>query len=185
MNYKINPVKATCKGKTYDEQGIQELNDTCFGICASYSDTVDTYGMDPNCTKACVDLIEQRKLKQFGVGSCDHQVPYRPVIWEQFGRYFPKLLKQGLNPKDALFSCKRLCKEKSPLVAEECQEACMLDYNALDNIDELNGSNRMQERYSGGNLSNEDCNNLSLCSALVFLLSIICVISFMYFLKKK
>lgn len=128
-NYKIDPVKATCLkyGKNY--KGIQGLNDTCFGICAAFSGTYDTYNMDPNCSKSCEDLIEMRKHEIYGVGSCDHQVPYRPVYWEQIPRYVPMLLKNGKTPKQAKQMCEKLCLNSNLKI--ECLENCNLDFNAI------------------------------------------------------
>jgi hypothetical protein len=132
-NYKINPVKATCIKYTGRENAIQGLNDTCFGICAAFSGTYDTFAMDPKCTQSCTDFIEQRKRDIFGVGSCDHQVPYRPVAWEQIPRYVPKLLKnKGMRVEEARKVCKRLCSKQVPFLATECQETCDLDANAVE-----------------------------------------------------
>lgn len=128
--YKIDPVKATCAKYDCTDQGIQGINDTCFGICASYSGTYDTFNMDPECTASCTELIEQRKREIFGVGSCDHQVPYRPVAWEQVPNYFPNLLRNGLSPESALRKCVSLCQSSN--LKEECQEKCQVDFNALD-----------------------------------------------------
>lgn len=134
--YKIDPVKATCAKYDCTDQGIQGINDTCFGICAAYSGTYDTFDMDPNCSEACTALVEQRKREIFGVGSCDHQVPYRPVFWDQVPRYVPILLKKGMKPEQALQKCNSLCESVQNL-KEECQENCQVDFNALD----LNNNN--------------------------------------------
>lgn len=134
--YNINPVKATCMKYSGRDHGIQGLNDTCFNVCASYSETYDTYNMDPACVKACEDFIEQRKREIFGVGSCDHQVPYRPVAWQETPRYFPKLLKKGLNPDQARSTCKNLCKQKTGLLSPQCEEDCDTDANALEFFEE-------------------------------------------------
>lgn len=132
--YNINPVKATCMKYDCTDHGIQGINDTCFGICASYSGTYDTFDMDPKCSKACTDLVEQRKRQIFGVGSCDHQVPYRPVAWEQVPRYVPVLLRKGLNPEQALKKCNELCKSNS--LKEQCQEDCLTDFNAIEQFEQ-------------------------------------------------
>jgi len=143
MKYKINPVKATCekyKDKENSNFGIIGLNDTCFGICSAYSGTNDIYSIDPQCAKSCEDFIEKRKHEIFGVGSCDHQVPYRPVIWEQYPRNFPKLLKE-FEPNTALQKCYELCDTKSPHYSAQCRNDCLLDYNAVEMIDEPNLQN--------------------------------------------
>jgi hypothetical protein len=134
-NIKINPVKATCMkyGDKYD--GIQGLNDTCFSICGAFSGTTNVYDMDPLCTKSCEDLIEKRKKEIYGVGSCDHQVPYKPVIWDQTPNYFPSLIKKGVEPSTALSVCKKLCNEKVPLLSEECQDKCQLHFNSVEMVE--------------------------------------------------
>lgn len=136
MSYRINPVKATCMKYQGQDHGIQGINDTCFGICAAYSQTNDVYDMDPMCSQACTDLVEKRKYEIFGVGSCDHQVPYRPVIWQQTPRYVPQLLKQGYSPNQALVKCQQLCVQHSNTTAEECVEKCTLDFNAIEPFEE-------------------------------------------------
>jgi len=132
-------MKYGCDGPKMSENGYREegpgligINDTCYGICASYAETNDTYVIDPECAKACTDFVNQRKEEMLGVSTCDHQVPYRPPVWENFGRYFPKLLRKGMAPNDALTECKKMCNYYSPMVGEECSDACLLDYNALE-----------------------------------------------------
>lgn len=129
--YLVNPVKATCqKYANSSTKGIQGYNDTCFGICAAFSGTSDTYAMDPQCSKACEDLIERKKHELYGVGSCDHQVPYRPVFWGQVPRYVPVLLNRGETPEDSLNKCLQLCQTSN--LKEECGEACVVDFNAIE-----------------------------------------------------
>jgi hypothetical protein len=131
-NYIINPVKATCIKYSDRDKGIQGLNDTCFGICAAFSGTLDTFAMDPKCTQSCTEFIEQRKREIFGVGSCDHQVPYRPVAWGQIPRFVPQLLKKGVKIEEARNICKKMCNEKVSTLASECRETCDLDANAVE-----------------------------------------------------
>lgn len=106
------------------------MNDTCFGICGAFSGTSDVYEMDPACTKKCSNLIETRKRQLFGVGSCDHQVPYRPVLWQEIPRFVPRLMKDGYTPENALQKCLDLCKDNYDPV--ECSGKCYLDYSAID-----------------------------------------------------
>jgi hypothetical protein len=134
MQYKINPVKATCMKFQGTEHGLVGINDTCFGICAAFSDCINTYDMNKQCSQACDAFVEKRKREIYGVGRCDHQAPYRPVIWEQFPRYVPQLLKKGLSPDQAKAQCMKLCDTNNPLVASECKEACILDRNAIEEI---------------------------------------------------
>lgn len=130
----INPVKATCIKYKDREKSIQGMNDTCFGICAAFSGTFDTYAMDPKCTQSCVDLIEAKRHELFGVGSCDHQTPYRPVAWGQVPRFVPNLVKNGMNPDEAKNVCYNLCSQKVPNLVRECQETCDLDRNAIESF---------------------------------------------------
>lgn len=129
---KINPVKATCQKFKGRENSIQGMNDTCFGICAAFSGTFDTYAMDPQCTKACEDFIEKKKYDIYGVGSCDHQAPSRPVFWGETPRYVPQLLKRGLPVEQARETCKNICVKKGGTLVEECIEKCDLDANAVE-----------------------------------------------------
>lgn len=126
--YKIDPVQGTCIKKN---AGLQEINDTCYGICAAYSGTVNTYDMDPECSKACEDLIERKKYELFDVGTCDHQAPYRPVIWNDIVHYIPGLLNAGNTPKEALKKCNEQCEKYMGNLTEECKEACLVDYSSI------------------------------------------------------
>lgn len=129
-NIKVNPVKATCWKYQGIDHGIQGINDTCFGICAAFSGTNDAYNSDPKCTQACEDLVEKRKIEIFGVGSCDHQVPYKPVIWQEIPRFVPQLLRQGYSVEDSKERCLKMCEETS--LVNECRENCLLDYHAIE-----------------------------------------------------
>lgn len=131
-NYKINPVKATCIRYKDDENSIQGLNDTCYGICAAFSGSQNVYMIDPDCAKSCQDFIEKKKKDIFGVGSCDHQTPYKPVIWNQVPRFVPKLLQKGLTVEQSREQCKVMCDKSTPMLAAECREYCDVDANAVE-----------------------------------------------------
>lgn len=180
--YNINPVKATCMKYDCTDHGIQGINDTCFGICASYSGTYDTYDMDPKCSKACTELVEQRKKEIFGVGSCDHQVPYRPVAWEQVPRYVPILLKKGLKPIQALNKCVKLC--ESSKLKEQCQEDCLVDFNAIEeniNTPSMNVSSLSQSSYSSSSTySTKELITNAIISIVVILISLCIIFYFKY-----
>lgn len=130
MNYKINPVKATCENLD-SLDGIQAVNENCFGICAAFSQTYDTFEMDPNCVASCEKLVEQKRKEMFGVGRCDHQAPYRSVFWGQVPRYIPTLLKQGYDLETAKMKCNELC-ENVPNLSAECKAKCKLDSDAVE-----------------------------------------------------
>lgn len=139
-SYLINPVKATCQkyGKNYD--GIQAINDTCFGICGAFSGTNDVYNMDRKCTSQCEKLVEERRHVLYGVGSCDHQTPYRPVLWGQVPRYVPILIRRGKDKEEARMICKKLCEGNIPLLKAECKEKCDLDASAVEEYEEVPSS---------------------------------------------
>jgi hypothetical protein len=132
IEYKVNPVKATCMKFEGTEHGLQGINDTCFGICAAFSGCINTYDMNKQCSAMCDAFVEKRKREIYGVGRCDHQAPYRPVIWEQYPRYVPTLLKNGYSPEQAKQECMKLCDANNPNLASECKEKCILDFNAIE-----------------------------------------------------
>lgn len=129
--YKINPVKATCMKYDGKDHGIQALNDTCFKICGDFSGSNSNYNMDPECSNSCQEFIEKKKREIFGVGSCDHQVPYRPVLWGEIPPYVPALLAKGLSPEGARDECLKLCETVTNRV-DDCKERCIVNYNAIE-----------------------------------------------------
>jgi hypothetical protein len=187
QNVRINPVKGTCWKYQGRDYGIQGLNDTCFGICAAFSGTNDVYSMDPDCSQACTNLIEERKVQIFGVGSCDHQVPYRPVIWEQVPRYVPSLLKKGLTPEEALQGCLNMCQKHN--LAEDCQEKCQIDYHSIEQYDDkqYDDKNSAKLNIESNNKSKKSSSHQpnSLVISLIVFASIV-IISFilLYFLRR-
>lgn len=130
---KINPVKATCQKTEGSGCGLQEINDTCFGICAAFSQASTAYDVEPWCAKACEELVEQKKILQYDKNSCNHQAPYRPVIWNQVPRFLPRLLKKNNdNAELSLKQCKELCQNNvSSQYVDECVGYCDLDYSAI------------------------------------------------------
>lgn len=131
MNYKVNPVKGTCFKYKNKNPGLVGLMDSCMSICASFSGTTDVYQMDPVCTATCDAYVEKKKHEMFGVGSCDKQSPYRPVIWGE-NRYLPKLLKSGMNLDSAVNKCFNMCDEFAANKKEECRENCLVDANSVE-----------------------------------------------------
>jgi hypothetical protein len=186
--FKINPVKATCWKYKDRDHGIQGINDTCYGVCASFSKSGDAYNIDERCGQMCKDLVEKRKIEIFGVGSCDHQVPYLPVIWDQTPRYFPDALENSNNPEIALMKCKKMC-EKTNLV-NQCQEECEVDYHAIETYSspissqitsEKNGTIEKQE--SNGNDKKND--PFSTIILLVVLIPTVIILILLYFLFRR
>jgi hypothetical protein len=129
---KINPIKAIIsKYSRVGDYGIHELNDDCYGICAAFSGTDN---MDRQCVRACEHLIESKKREMHGVGSCDHQVPYPPLVLDITPRYVPILIKNGYTHENAKTTCVELC--KGSLHTIECEEKCTLDHDAIVREDE-------------------------------------------------
>jgi hypothetical protein len=133
MPFKLNPVKAVCNMKKWYPKDIIGMNDACFGICAAFSSGDDAYRIQPECAKACDDFIEQRRREVYGVGSCDHQAPYRPVIWDNIPRFVPTLMKKGKSPEEALAMGKKMC-QNVPNLLNECIELCNLDFSAVESF---------------------------------------------------
>jgi len=131
MSFRLNPVKAVCNMKKWGKNDINGINDACYGICAAFSSGDDAYNIQPECAQACKDFLERRKHEIYGVGSCDHQAPYRPVIWDNIPRFVPNLIKKGKNPKEALEIGKKMC-ENVPNLYNECVDLCNLDYSAIE-----------------------------------------------------
>jgi hypothetical protein len=94
--------------------------------------------MDPECSASCVELVEKRKREIYGVGSCDHQAPYRPVIWDQIPRFIPRLVRQGVDPNMALDKCMQMCDKYVPNLSKECKDHCVLDRSAIEDYEEGN-----------------------------------------------
>jgi hypothetical protein len=133
MNFNLNPVKGACsKCDKNPLAGIHAYNNACFDICASFSGTFDPYMGDPVCQRTCDEFINRKKEEMFGVGYCDHQQPYRPVLWNDVPAYFVKELKNGKNPEEALKYSIMLCKEFSPNKFSECEEKQKMLYNSVE-----------------------------------------------------
>lgn len=126
--YKINPVKATC-AKYKDKCDLPSINDTCYGICAAFGKSNNVWEMNEECAASCKEFIEQKKIDLYGVGSCDHQAPYRPVIWDQTPRFFPRLLDR-YDPETALQLCAKSCENTN--LPNQCKDYCALDYSAVE-----------------------------------------------------
>jgi hypothetical protein len=203
MNYKINPAKATCENLGFGD-GIQAVNENCFGICAAFSGTEDTFEMDPQCVKSCEELVEKKRREMFGVGRCDHQAPYRAVFWGQVPRFIPTLLKQGYDLDTAKTMCNKMCEESS--LVNECRQKCKLDSDAVmvDNIESkvenkniekyekasnCPYSNTKPEIHSGTTIKSEsDSNKVERSPTLTILLifiAIIVILILISFVKKR
>ena len=131
MNYKVNPVKGVCYKYKNKNPGLVGLMGNCMSICAAFSGTTDVYQMDPVCTATCDAYVEKKKHEMFGVGSCDKQSPYRPVIWGE-NRYLPGLLKSGMNLDSAVNKCFNMCDSFAANKIEECKENCLVDANSVE-----------------------------------------------------
>jgi len=138
---KINPVKATRAKYESSDCQMADVNNTCYEICAAFSGTTDPYNMDPACTKACDDYIEQRRLTLYGVGWCDHHAPNKPVIWNQVPNFVPNLVRKGVSPNQALQQGMEMCAKYVPTLVEECKNKCQLHYNAIEQYEKVASPN--------------------------------------------
>ena len=125
----INPVKATLEHNP--NAGIQELNNTCYGVCTSFAQSGNVWSISPKCANQCNNLVEAKKKEIYGVGYCDHQAPYRPLELEEIPRYFPSLLYSGLSKEQALNQCKQQCSTLRDDKSDECIDKCSIDFNAI------------------------------------------------------
>jgi len=118
--------------KYQGDYDLANINNTCYEICGAFSNSTDVDNMDPKCTASCKALITEQKMLQLGQSNCDHQAPYPPVLWEQVPNFVPRLVKAGMPPKKALEKCRELCIESVPTLYKECQDRCLLHYNAIE-----------------------------------------------------
>ena len=173
--YKVNPVKATCIKYKNEPNSIQGMNDTCFGICAAFSNTNDVYNMDPDCSKSCLQLIEDKKKQIYGVDSCDHQSPYLPVIWQQVPRFMPILLNTGMQKEQAFKTCLQKCNYSS--LSNQCMEDCKLDYDAVSDKVEYklpqNTTVEMKQNQNDKNNSNKNIFYVFITIVFVILIGLI------------
>jgi hypothetical protein len=130
--YKINPVKAVTN-LGYAKRDIIGPSDKCYSICSAFSSGDDAYNIDKECAKQCDSFVEKRRREVYGVGKCDHQAPYRPVIWDNIPMLVPKFLKKGKSPEEALRLAKEMCKNV-PNLCNECVDLAELHYNAIEKI---------------------------------------------------
>lgn len=130
--YKINPVKAACARCDKSGCGIHEYNDVCYTVCGGYSGSSDPYTVDYECANQCQKMIEEKRHQFYDAGYCDHQQPYRPVIWNESPAYFVKMLQNGMAPKEALEKSRRLCEKYKSNIASECIERQVDLYNAIE-----------------------------------------------------
>lgn len=130
--YKINPVKAVTN-LGYAKRDIIGPSDKCYSICSAFSSGDDPYNIDKECAKQCDSFVEKRRREVYGVGKCDHQAPYRPVIWDNIPNLVPKFVKKGNSPEQALLLAKEMCKNV-PNLCNECVDLAELHYNAIERI---------------------------------------------------
>lgn len=134
MSYKIkiNPVKAVTN-LGYAKRDIIGPSDKCYSICSAFSSGDDAYNIDKDCAKECDSFVEKRRREVYGVGRCDHQAPYRPVIWDNIPNLVPKFVKKGKSPEEALQLAREMCKNV-PNLYNECVDLAELHYNAIEKI---------------------------------------------------
>jgi hypothetical protein len=208
MDFKIDPVKATKKrllgteprcvregddsrsGNAANYQ-LQAMNDTCYGVCAAYSDTfqglLDSYYVNDDCAQACKDYIQQYKNDTIVLANdCYPQAPYRAAIFHDVPRYFPALLFKTKNPATALGACKQMC-EGTPNHLNECKLNCQTDFDALVPVEK--STEQTVEGFSGSRTSNSNSGSRKQDSGkwrfLALLVIVIGIVLGIYFLKYK
>lgn len=181
--YKINPVKATC-AKYGANCDIAKFNNTCYDICAGFSGTTDPYNMDPICTKTCDDYVEKQRVSQFGVGKCDHQAPYYPVIWNQVPHYVPSLLK-NMSPQQALVTCKKMCVQYLPNLTQECFDKCDLDYNAIENFQDIAGITIKPEKRPEIDVQEDSSSNGQKSTVVLLIVFFIILVAFFVYMRTR
>lgn len=130
----INPIRAIelkYRNTEYPTEDLNSVNTDCYGICSAFSGTNDPYSADPECNAKCKALIDQKRRDLYGVGECDHQQPYLPLIWDQTPNYFPKLLR-SMDPERALAKCREYCESVAPTFKADCLGKCQLQYDSLE-----------------------------------------------------
>jgi len=150
-SYEIDPVVGTLK--YCGDCEIADMNQRCYSICGAFNQGKDDQKLDPvyenlgkgivpvpvaplfpdswnitdDCAKKCNVLMNKQKILQFGENSCDHQAPYRPVIWGEAPHYFPKLFRQTRNKEQALQLCLQMCDGEGISLPEQCKMNCRLE----------------------------------------------------------
>lgn len=125
---KINPRKAV---NAMGDCEIRKANDACYNICAAFSKSSNAWDINPDCEMECEKLVNDLRIKKYGVGWCDHHAPNRPVIWNSNDNFFPMFFDKNKNVKESLNMCFTHCdKTRTP---NECKEKCLLHANAIAN----------------------------------------------------
>lgn len=155
---KVNPVLGTMR-KCGNQCGIQEINDTCYGICGAFSGVSNSLMVDPDCAKQCAALVDDEREKMYGVRKCNHQAPERPVLWDRAPHYIPQLAKQhggGLAGKlnELEKVCEDMCVKTSdnPVVVSKCKENCRTDAGAIVGVKKVRF-----EGYENDSRNDKDC----------------------------
>lgn len=139
MSYNINPLKAIeikYANSEYPTEDLNSVNTDCYGICSAFSGTNNPYDADPECNAKCKALIDQKRKDLYGVGECDHQQPYLPLIWDQTPNYFPKLMKSTMDPELSLAKCREYCESVAPTFKADCLGKCQLQYDSLEKCED-------------------------------------------------
>lgn len=128
MVYDIDPVKATLNKYKHKNCGINNLNNTCYGICSAFGNTQSNWTVDGNCANSCKELIESRKRHLYrgvsGDNMCNWKAPRVPPYFGRVPNYFPHLLNQYGNVEQAKKECHQMCKNNSRGVPNECKDWC-------------------------------------------------------------
>lgn len=138
MNYNINPIRAIklkYKNSEFPTEDLNSVNTDCYDICSAFSGTINPYEADSECTAKCKSLIDKKRRELYGVGACDHQQPYLPLIWNQTPNYFPGLMKATMDPERSLRDCQQLCNNVAPTFKAGCLDKCQLQYDSIEKCD--------------------------------------------------
>jgi len=127
-DFKINPARAVSKalGKNC---AINEANSLCYGVCAAFHGSPDAYSISKDCSQQCENLIEEMRLKTWGLPYCYHAGPWKPLIRDA-PTFFPNLYKQTRDIKLSLRKCNELCENTQ--YPNECKRNCLIQSYAVE-----------------------------------------------------
>jgi len=172
-SFKINPLKGLQKNEICE---LVPVNNACFDICSAFSNSSNAWDINPECENECLKIVNDYRIKKYGVGWCDHHAPNRPVIWNR--AIFPQYLNQTNNPEQALQLCYNDCEKTStPL---ECKKRCKLHYDSIEYKENFKHSNNDNE-----NNNNKNNNKKVLCCFLGIIITILIIFFVLSLINSK
>lgn len=126
-NFRLNPCAACMK--KYDITDINNINQCCYDTFAAFSgvSSINEIRNNPE-AKNCIECVKKSKLAM-GKDLCEFRLPAYPV-WTQDPHYFPDLLYETKNPKEAREKCMKLCNDN--FYPNQCKDNCETDYNTVE-----------------------------------------------------